>query len=72
MGTLRSTALTATDDGYTITNKGVVVNGVELGDPVLLSIEPIVFGWDDSRLPSGTIDADGNVTVDGELDDTTE
>lgn len=72
MGTLRSTALTATDDGYVATNKGAVVNGVQLGDPFLVSIDPIVVGWDDSRLPSGTIDADGNVTVDGELDDTTE
>lgn len=40
------------------------VNGVALGDAVELDDDPTTFEWDDNRIPSGTIDADGNVIPD--------
>ena len=64
MGLLRSTALEPVAGGFAPTCKGMTVNGVLLGEPILLGISPITFGWDDSALPSGEIDADGNVTPD--------
>ena len=64
MGLLRSTALEPVPGGYAPTCKGLTVNGVLLGEPILLGISPITMGWDDSALPSGEIDADGNVTPD--------
>jgi hypothetical protein len=53
MGTLRS----LTD------HTGMVVNGIALGSPVELDDDPSTFQWDDNRIPSGTIDADGTITV---------
>ena len=64
MGLLRSTALVPVEGGFTPACKGQTVNGVLLGEPILLGISPITVGWDDSALPSGEIDADGNVTPD--------
>ena len=64
MGLLRSTALEPVDGGYTPACKGMTVNGVLLGEPILVGISPITVGWDDSALPNGVIDADGNVTPD--------
>ena len=64
MGLLRSTALEPVAGGFTPAAKGQTVNGVLLGEPILLGIAPITFGWDDSALPNGEIDADGNVTPD--------
>lgn len=64
MGLLRSTALEPVEGGFAPTCKGMTVNGVLLGEPILLGISPIAFGWDDSALPSGVIDAEGNVTPD--------
>jgi len=61
VGLLRSTQLTETDGGYVPACKGCTVNGVLLGEPVLLGIAPIAFGWDDSALPNGTVEV-----VDGE------
>lgn len=55
MGTLRS----LTDWSHQLT-----VNGVELGDAVELDDDPTTFEWDDSRIPNGLIDADGNVIPD--------
>jgi len=54
MGTLRS----LTD------HTGMVVNGITLGSPVELDDDPSTYEWDDHRIPSGTIDADGVITVD--------
>jgi hypothetical protein len=54
MGTLRS----LTD------HSGMTVNGILLGSPVELDDDPLTFEWDDHRIPSGEIDADGNITVD--------
>ena len=62
MGTLRS----STD------HSGNEFNGITLGVPAAyLNGEPCPVGqvpdeylWDDSRLPTGTIDADGNLVVD--------
>ena len=64
MGLLRSTALEPVPGGFAPAAKGLTVNGVLLGEPILLGISPITVGWDDSALPSGVIDADGNVTPD--------
>lgn len=55
MGTLRST---------TNWSWQMSVNGVMLGDPVELDSDPTTFEWDDSRIPNGEIDADGNVIPD--------
>ena len=53
MGTLRS----LTD------HTGMVVNGITLGSPVELDDDPSTYEWDDHRIPSGTIDADGTITM---------
>lgn len=42
----------------------LTVNGVELGDALELDGRAETFEWDDSRIPNGTIDADGNVIPD--------
>jgi hypothetical protein len=55
MGTLRST---------TNWSWQMSVNGVMLGDPVELDDDPTTWEWDDSRIPNGEIDADGNVIPD--------
>jgi hypothetical protein len=41
----------------------MVVNGIALGSPVELDDDPSTFQWDDNRIPSGTIDANGVITV---------
>jgi len=54
---------------------GLSVNAVQLGEPVILSIdaEPLGPGdtiseawfiWDDSAFPTGVVNADGTVTAD--------
>jgi hypothetical protein len=64
MGTLRS----ASDCS------GLSVSGITLGDPTFtdaippLEADPLMFAWDDPRLPSGVIEDDGSVTLD-ETDD---
>lgn len=55
MGTLRST---------TNWSHQMVVNGVELGDPVELDDDPTTFEWDDPAFPYGQIDADGVIIPD--------
>lgn len=53
MGTLRS-----------LTNHtGLSVNGVTLGEPIELDADPHTFEWDDPRIPTGEILADGTVVV---------
>lgn len=65
MGTLRSKALRPAGRGeYVSAVKGRTVNRVLLGEPILLSADPITLGWDDSALPNGEIDENGNVTPD--------
>ena len=63
MGTLRS----ASDCS------GLVMNGIRLGDPTFTDARddtatPVMFVWDDPRLPNGVIEDDGSVTLD-ETDD---
>lgn len=63
MGTLRS----ASDC------TGMTVNGLTLGYPTFTdandaTVIPVLFAWDDSRLPNGVIKDDGSVTLD-ETDD---
>lgn len=55
MGTLRS----HTDWSFQLT-----INGCLLGDPVELDDDPTTWEWDDPLLPTGEIDADGNVIPD--------
>jgi hypothetical protein len=49
---------------------GLHVNGITLGEPTFtdaippLEAEPLMFAWDDSRLPNGVIEDDGSVTLD--------
>lgn len=64
MGLLRSTQLSEADGGYVPAAKGCTVNGVLLGEPILLGIAPIAFGWDDSRLVSGLVEIiDGQAVI---------
>jgi len=64
MGTLRS----ASDCS------SLIVNGIILGDPTFTDeipsqdAKPVLFAWDDSRLPNGVIGDDGSITLD-ETDD---
>jgi hypothetical protein len=49
------------------------MNGIILGVPTFTdarddTVTPVLFLWDDSRLPSGVIEDDGSVTLD-ETDD---
>lgn len=62
MGTLTS----STD------HSGMKVGKVTLGAPTFTdavdeSVEPVLFVWDDPRLPSGVIEDDGSVTLDLEV-----
>lgn len=54
------------------------LDGIQLGDPVITradgtpfqdgdNIADLVFAWDDHRIPDGTIDALGKVTLDPEV-----
>lgn len=60
MGTLRSASYCS----------GLVINGLTLGEPTFtdeippLEAQPLMFAWDDPRLPSGVIEDDGIVTLD--------
>jgi hypothetical protein len=63
MGTLRSTSDCS----------GLMFGKVTLGEPtftdeITSNADPILFAWDDSRLPNGVIGDDGSVTLD-EMDD---
>lgn len=51
---------------------GMKFNKVTLGEPTFTdavdeSVEPVLFVWDDPRLPSGVIEDDGSVTLDLEV-----
>lgn len=65
MGTLRS----ATDCS------GITIHGITLGLPTFtdempsLEPDPLLFAWDDPRLPSGVIEDDGTITPDATEDD---
>lgn len=52
MGTLRSSSSSA---------QGLEINGIILGHPVENDGE---FLWDDSMLPNGIIDEEGNIIID--------
>ena len=43
---------------------GLVVDGIILGDPVELDDDPTTWEWDDHRIPTGEIMADGTVVID--------
>lgn len=72
MGTLRCYDWIETEnmDG-TVTKTsaaiGLVVNGVILGQPIEIDGDPGSAEFDDSALPNGTIDAEGNITPDEEV-----
>ena len=57
MGTLLST----TD------HTGLEVNGVLLGWANEIEGDVVTYAWDDSMLPNGTLDAEGNITPDEEV-----
>jgi len=60
MGTLRS----ASDC------TGLHINGITLGEPTFTDViptlegQPLMFAWDDPRIPSGVIEDDGTITLD--------
>lgn len=60
MGTLRS-ASDCSD---------LIINNVTLGEPTFTDVMPpledgpLMFAWDDPRLPSGVIEDDGAITLD--------
>lgn len=67
MGTLRCYDWIENEDGTrTSAAKGLVVNGVLLGDPVELDGDPASAEFNDAAFPNGTIDAEGNITPDEE------
>lgn len=52
---------------------GLTVNGVTLGDPTFTDemntdADPLLFAWDDPRLPNGVIEDDGTITPDATED----
>ena len=64
MGRLVSTDVIEIEEGIFIpAAKGLTVNGILLGEPIELDGDPKTFEWDDSKLPNGTIDAEGNITL---------
>ena len=68
MGTLKCYEWIENEDGTkTSAAQGLVVNGVILGNPLELDGNPSSAEFDDSMLPNGTIDKDGNITPDEEV-----
>ena len=52
---------------------GMAFDTVTLGEPtftdaIIEDADPVLFAWDDPRIPSGVIEDDGSVTLD-ETDD---
>jgi len=67
MGTLRCYDWIEDEDGNkTSAAIGLVVNEVILGQPIEIDGDPGSAEFDDSMLPNGTIDAEGNITPDEE------
>lgn len=62
MGMIKSTSLNPINGGYVPSIKGHKINGIVLGDPILISTNPITFGWDDSAFSNGIAEL-----IDGEL-----
>jgi hypothetical protein len=54
MGTLRSHT----------NHTGMIVDGITLGEPVELDDDPATWEWDDHRIPTGEILADGTIVPD--------
>jgi hypothetical protein len=48
--------------------EGLVVNGVILGKPLEIDGNPNTAEFDDSMFPNGTIDGQGNITPDEEVE----
>jgi hypothetical protein len=59
------------DEGNLVEKKsaaqGLVVNGVLLGEPLEIDGDPATAEFDDSAFPNGTIDGQGNITVDEQI-----
>lgn len=65
MGTLRCYDWIENEDGTRVSAaKGLVVNGITLGEPVEKDGDPASAEFDDGLLPNGVIDKDGNITPD--------
>ena len=65
MGTLRCYEWIENEDGTkTSAAQGLIVNGVLLGEPLEIDGNPDTAEFDDSTFPNGTIDGQGNITVD--------
>ena len=74
MGMLKCTEwITVHDDQGNIVSvtsaaQGLVVNGVILGQPLEIDGDPNTAEFDDSMFPNGTIDGQGNITPDEEVE----
>lgn len=69
MGRLRCYEWIENEDGTkTSAAKGLIVNGILLGEPVELDGDPASAEFDDGMLPNGVIDKDGNITLDEPVD----
>lgn len=69
MGTLRCYEWIENEDGTkTSAAQGLVVNGVILGNPLELDGDPATAEFDDGMFPNGTIDGQGNITPDEEVE----
>jgi len=61
MGTLRS----ASDCTSTVVN-GITLGAPTFTDEIAEEAKPILFVWDDPRLPNGVIEDDGTITLNHE------
>ena len=69
MGTLRCYEWIENEDGtQTSAAQGLTVNGVLLGEPLEIDGNPNTAEFDDSMFPNGTIDGQGNITPDEEVE----
>lgn len=52
---------------HSLTNHtGIDINGVTLGEPIETDGDPATYEWDDSRLPEGWLDENGDLEVPSE------
>jgi hypothetical protein len=65
VGTLRCYEWIENEDGTkTSAAQGLVVNGVLLGEPLELDLDPLTAEFDDGMFPQGIIMADGTIIPD--------
>jgi len=69
MGTLRCYEWIEHEDGTkTCAAQGLVINGVLLGEPLELDLDPLTAEFDDSLFPNGIVLSDGTIIPDEDED----